>query len=372
MAAEEKQRVNDALKALVSITEKSGNLHKDLKNNIHVSVSTLRKIFSHLMNELENVKDEYKRYRYEVKKTTKEEVRGGDSLTTRQVAPSLEHTQQSHSIGARQVASSGGGRRKLFSEAVKNQDDSRRYRITLISKEETITPEQIKLQLKKSINPTDIKVGIKAVKTIRDRGLIIETGSEDERNILSTEISNKLGERLDIIQHKLRKLRLIIYSVPDEITTENIGATIRAQNPDVLTNDEEIEAKYRFKNKRGRYNIVMEVGPQTRKQLLQAKLKIGWEICNVADYLVPTRCYKCSRYNHKHNECKGEETCPHCTGKHRMKECTADAREMKCINCITYNRYNKEGKVNENHSALSKDCPSLHAVLKRYRDNIEY
>ena len=147
---------------------------------------------------------------------------------------------------------SGGGRRKLFSEIVKNQDDNKRYRITLKPKEETITLEQIKLQLKKSINPTDIKVGIKAVKTIRDRGLIIETGSEEERNILSMEISNKLGERLDIIQHKLRKPRLIIYSVPEEITTENVGAIIRAQNPEVLNADENIETKYRFKNKRSR------------------------------------------------------------------------------------------------------------------------
>jgi hypothetical protein len=96
----------------------------------------------------------------------------------------------------------------------------------------------------------------------------------------------------------------------------------------------------------------MEVSPQTRKQLLQTKLKIGWEICNVADYLVPKKCYKRNRYNYKH-ECKGEETCPHCTGKHKMKECTAAASEQKCINCITYNGYNKEGKVNENHSALS-------------------
>ena len=364
--------MNDALEALVSITEKSGNLHKDLKNNIHVSVSTLRKIFSHLMNQLENVKDEFKKYWEEVKETTKEEIMGGDSQTTRQVAPSLEHTKQSQSTEARQIVLSGGGRKKLFSEVVKNQDEDKRYRITLKPKEEDITPEQIKLQLKKTINPTDIKVGIKAVKTIGDKGLIIETGSEEERNILSMEIRNKLGERLDIIQHKLRKPRLIIYSVPDEITTENIGTIIRAQNPDVLTNDEEIEAKFRFKNKRGRYNIVMEVGSQTRKQLLQAKLKVGWEISNVADYLVPTRCYKRSRYNDKHNECKGEETCPHCTGKHRMKECTTAASEMKCINCITYNRYNKEGKVNQNHSALSKDCPSLHAVLKRYKDNIQY
>ena len=86
-----------------------------------------------------------------------------------------------------------------------------------------------------------------------------------------------------------------MYSVPEEITVENVGAAIRAQNPEAITNEENIEAKYRYKNKRGRYNIIMEVGPQTRKQLLQTKLKIGWDICNVADYLVPTRCYKCSR-----------------------------------------------------------------------------
>jgi len=267
--------VNDVLETLVSITKKSGNLRKDLKNDIHVSVSTLRKVFSNLMNQLQNVKDGYKKYTEEFKNATKEEVTGRDRQTTRQVAPSLDHTQQSQSTRAWQIRPSGGGRRKLFSETVKNQDDNKRYRITLKPKEETITPEQIKLQLKKSINPTDIRVGIKAVKTIRDRGLVIETGSEEERNILSTEISNKLGERLDIIQHKLRKPGLIIYSVPDEITTEYVGVIIRAQNPKVLTNDENIEAKYRFKNKRGRYNIVMEVGPQTRKQLLQTKLKIG-------------------------------------------------------------------------------------------------
>jgi len=85
-----------------------------------------------------------------------------------------------------------------------------------------------------------------------------------------------------------------------------------------------MEAKYKFKERKGRYNIVIEVGPKTRQQILQLKLKIGWEICNAADYLVTTICYKCSRYNHRHNECKGEETCPHCAGKHKMKECIAE------------------------------------------------
>jgi tellurite resistance protein len=218
MAAEEKQLVNDALETLVNITEKSGNLRKDLKNDIHVSVSTLRKSFSHLIHQLDNVKEEYKRYKEEVKKAMKSSVTEGLSQPTRQVAPSLDHTQQSQSSRAPQIMTSGGERRKLFSEVVKNQESNKRYRITLKPKEENITPEQIKSQLKKSIKLTDIKVGIKAVKSIRDRGLVIETDRLEERNILSTEIINRLGEKLDIIQHKLRKLRVIICSVPEEIT----------------------------------------------------------------------------------------------------------------------------------------------------------
>ena len=172
---------------------------------------------------------------------------------------------------------------------------------------------------------------------------------------------------MDIYQNKITNSRLIICSLPEETTVDNIGATIKAQNPGIITKDETIEAKFRLKNKKGRYNIVLEVGPQTRKQILQAKLKIGWNICKAADYLVPIRCYKCSRFNHKHYECKGKNTCPHCIGTHKMKECTATTNDQKCINCIVYNRHSKEGKINENHSAMSKDCPSLQAVLKRYR-----
>jgi predicted exporter len=119
MAAEVKQRVNDALETLVSITEKSENLRKDLKNDIHVSVSTLRKAFSHLIPQLDNVKEECNKYREEVKNAMKSNVMGGLSQPTRHVAPSVDHTQQSESTGAWQIVTSGGGRKKLFSEVVK-------------------------------------------------------------------------------------------------------------------------------------------------------------------------------------------------------------------------------------------------------------
>jgi hypothetical protein len=176
---------------------------------------------------------------------------------------------------------------------------------------------------------------------------------------------------LEITQHKLRKPRIIIYNVPEDITPEILSTTIRTQNPELKIEEDNITPKFRYKNRRGKHNIVMEVSPQARQQLLQTKLKLGWEICNTADYIKPTRCFKCKRFNHKHYECSGKESCPHCTGNHKMR-CTVPTNEQKCINCITYNRFKKEGKVEENHSALSKDCSSLHAMIKIYRKNIEF
>jgi hypothetical protein len=165
--------------------------------------------------------------------------------------------------------------------------------ITLTSKDETQTPKQIKTQLKKSINPTDIKVGIKAIRTISERRILIETGSEEEINTLSSETDTKLGERLEITKHRLRKLRLIMYNVPEEITTQNVATIIEAQNPEIQSNVEDIEAKYKFKDRKRRHNIVMEVGPQIRLQILQIKLKIGLEICNISisDMYIETILY---------------------------------------------------------------------------------
>jgi len=183
----------------------------------------------------------------------------------------LDQMQQNSRSGARQVPPSEGRRRKLFSEVMKGEED-RRYKITLKAKNGSQSPEQIKLQLKKDINPTDIKLGIKTLQPLRDGRILIETRSEEEINSLSSVIGTKCGEQLEIIKHRLRKPRLIIY-ISEEITIENVTAIIQAQT----------------------YNIVIEVGPQTQKQILQTKLKIGWEICNVEDYLVPTRCYRCSR-----------------------------------------------------------------------------
>jgi len=90
----------------------------------------------------------------------------------------------------------------------------------------------------------------------RDKGILIETGSEEEMNKQTTEINTRLGERLEITKHRLRKPRLTIFNASTEITMENIATTIIAQDPEIQTNGENIEAKNKFKGRKGKYNIV--------------------------------------------------------------------------------------------------------------------
>jgi hypothetical protein len=134
----------------------------------------------------------------------------------------------------------------------------------------------------------------------------------------------------------------------------------------------DINAKFSYQTKKHVRNLVVEVEAGIRKLLLQNKIKLGWQICTVHDYVVATRCYRCSKYNHRASFCRGEECCALCAGSHSMKECTANRQEYKCVNCLTYNKYNQGKTICTNHSSLDKSCPSLLAVLEKQRINTNY
>jgi regulator of replication initiation timing len=96
----------------VTVTEKSGNLRKDLKKDILENVSTLRKVFSKMKTQIENKSEENKKLRNEVMKVTEEMARRRDSQPVRHEAPSLDSMQQTVRHGARQVLPSEGRREK--------------------------------------------------------------------------------------------------------------------------------------------------------------------------------------------------------------------------------------------------------------------
>jgi hypothetical protein len=156
--------------------------------------------------------------------------------------------------------------------------------------------------------------------------------SKEETDTLVKGIQRKYGKELEAHIHSLMKPRLIIMNVPDDTTSSTENSILR-QNPEVSLREGSITAKFVCDTKKKNRNAVVEVSADTRMTLLNNKIKLGWQICRIDDYITATNCYKCSNYNHRTQDCKGEVTCLICAGKHTLKEFKCGENNIKCINC---------------------------------------
>jgi hypothetical protein len=370
--------IEDALNKIVNTTEQSGNMRKELKKTIFETVSTLRNLFMTLKVQLEGGKSEKVRLERELQdtKTTLDECNKSRIKTTTEKQPETSRDKEE------ELPKTVRGsvllphqhlpelNHKLYSDAVAGRG-GKKFTLMLRTKDNH-TPEEIIRILKDKVNPAEIKVGITSLRTMRDGRVLIGAGSKHEIDTIGDKIRAECEETLEVSMQKLRKPRMIIRNTPEEITVENIVENLAKQNTELDTERGNIVPSFCYTTKRGTRNIVIEVNSETRKIILHSRVRLGWTMCKVEDYLVAKRCFRCSRYNHTHRECKGEEVCPLCTEKHKLKECKAAVSEHKCINCITYNKHHPHMQINIAHSSLDKKCPSLTAVLDKYRKNIDY
>ena len=96
------------------------------------------------------------------------------------------------------------------------------YTLTVTSKD-SASSNVIKDILKSKINPTEIKVGMNSLKSLKNGRVQIETSSKEEIEILTKDINEKCGGELVANVHTLRNPNLIIYNVPEDISTLNIS-----------------------------------------------------------------------------------------------------------------------------------------------------
>ena len=185
MADEVNQQLESALDTLGSITEKSGNLR------IVDSVSTLRNIFVNLKNSAEEQMAKIDHLESEVKKAMAELQQCRAVALSIREPPPRDGSGKTLADCAKHVLPSVGGARKLYS-LVTSESIEKRYKIMVKSKSNQ-SPETIKSILKSKINPTEMKVGIKTLKSLRDGQVLIEVGSADETNLLSANINDMWG-----------------------------------------------------------------------------------------------------------------------------------------------------------------------------------
>lgn len=373
MAESEGDVVENALECLVSITERSGNLRNDLKKELLKAVSTLRKEFINVKNEV--VERNKRNVDLERELLERKEIIKNLQRNLDQVAPSLIGSYETPG-SSRQNATPSSVRRKPYSEAARaNQTQeaqtTKRYKL-FVKTTGNESPEEMRHRIKRNINPTDMKVGITSMKSLRDGRLIIECEKKEEIDIININITEKCGQHVATSIPKLRNPYMVIYNIPEEMSINNADTVIRSQNEEIMLKEGDIKPKFIYKNKRKVSNLVMEVNSQTRKQLLDRKLKVGWHICRIDDYQTVKRCFKCSKFGHRAAECKGEETCPICADRHKLKDCTASQSEVQCANCLNHNKYNPKSQRHVKHTSFDKNCPSLKEILNKYRQNTDY
>jgi hypothetical protein len=298
------------------MTKRSGNMKKELKQTIFHTVSTLRNLFVKLKNSRDGKSIAIRELEVQVTKMNAELEECRRKIAKVHRAPSLILSQEPAGMTARGVAPSGSRVGKLYSEALGSRKNLKRFKLTVKCKGNQ-PPETIKGLIKSKINPTKIKVGINTFKSLKDGKVLIETNSKEEIEALEKDINAKCGEELEVNIHKLRNLRLVIFNIPEDISTRNLEDTLIVQNPDLDLKKGDIKSKSSYITKKHIRNLVMEVGVQTRKLLLHKKVKLGWLICKIEDYMVADT--KCSMFNHRFRDCRGEETCPLCAGSHKLK-----------------------------------------------------
>ena len=195
------------------------------------------------------------------------------------------------------------GRKKLFSEIVGRKNEEC-HKLTLKPKGNQTT-EEIKKLLKSKIDPVDMKIGIRSFKSLKNGNVLIEADTKEEIDLLNSQIHDKCGDHLEINIQKRRNPRLIIYNIPYALTPENAESIITTQSPELNLQTGDVQIKYVFETRKKTRNLVIEVLPQIRRQLIQNKLKLQW-ICKVDNYMAVNRCFNCSSFNHRHRDCKSE------------------------------------------------------------------
>ncbi len=108
------------------------------------------------------------------------------------------------------------------------------------------------------------------------------------------------------------------------------------------------------------------MSPELRKIMLEngPKLKIGWKICNYKDYQFIMRCYHCSGFGHKADNCsQSNPSCGHCGGDHNLKDCKTKKERHFCVNCHSYKEKNQSKVYSTKHSSLDKDCQTFRKMM---------
>ncbi|XP_026828000.1 uncharacterized protein LOC113562520 [Ooceraea biroi] len=317
--------------------------------------------------ECEDIKKELKQVIIEQMGRVKEEIQNWKSEGVNILNETVKTELQKGLCHTSVTNSETGEIKKSYSGAAKNQRES-----VLIVKPKNGEKNNLSENTKK-IDIAKLGVGITKMKKVAGGAVVIGCENKDQAEKLKDEVARDLGDEYEVQAPRRRKMKLKIFDVDKEDCEDEQGfwEKIRDQN-ELRMNS--IERKIIHKVVRAnskRMTVVAVVNAETRERFLQLeKLKIGWNICRVQDYVGILRCFKCCGYYHFAKDCsKLKEICGKCADQHATKDCNSKTR--KCINCEEKIRVYNIKNLKTDHSSYDNNCPCLRKEMKKQRDRIQ-
>ncbi len=207
----------------------------------------------------------------------------------------------------------------------------------------------------------DVNVKVRTIRPARGGGVVVETASDRLRKALSR-CAGLVEAGLRAVEPKVMDPRVIVYSVPNEMTNEHLlrGMYEKSLREHVSVNEFTKRVKIvRREDGQRLGNVIVELPLPWRDRLLQdGRVFVGWNSFRCCSYERVMCCFRCQGYDHRARECKSEPLCYKC-GKsgHRMNECKA---AEDCSNC-------RARKLPSEHLARSPRCPMYAWKLRLLR-----
>lgn len=176
--------------------------------------------------------------------------------------------------------------------------------------------------IKKTIDPVDLKIGVKRLKKVSRGGVLIEVPTQDEYDKLELEVQSNLvlKDKFKIRKAEKIKPEIIVYGLDDTIPNEEVIQRLESQN-DALK-EAEMKVEFRMKTKNGMNTIISINAEAFRKIIKIERVNLGWERFRIKEVLRPLQCYKCQMYGHLAKYCRNKQKCSNCGDEeHIFKEC---------------------------------------------------
>jgi len=357
-------------KPVVTASEKSqatGVIMDDKINRIYkllveireeiISRDYIKQVIAEVVNEeMDKIRKEIQQW-----KTTKFEELIGQAIG---------REMQSIKNVAATLSISDGTNKNTYSQVVKNQSGS-----VLIVKpkgEENSKSEDTKREIKNKIDVAKLGIGITEMRGVTRGAVVVRCENVKQASRLKEEVAKDLGEKYVVQEPIKRKLKIKIFGVDKEDCDDEHDLWNKIEEQNGYKRDT-IRRKIVHKvagSKAGGVTIIAEMGTEAHEKLVETgKVKIGWRICRVQDYIGILRCYKCCGFYHFAKDCKNKEVCGLCASQHKTKDCRS--QERKCVNCEDKIRNMKIRNLKSDHSAYDNNCPCFIKEIGKYKSRIQ-